>query len=81
MKTVNRSCLEVRHEGSSGYRHYLDGIAVHAGTLLEVWTDNSWLLGRYEWSFRHEREPYLVVNTDTDEVVVLHENAELRWPQ
>lgn len=80
MQNVSGSCLELRHEGASGYRHYLDGRAVHAGTLLEVLTDSGWVPGRYEWCFQPERSPFLVTDDGTDEAVVVGSNAIIRWP-
>jgi hypothetical protein len=74
------SSLELRHEGPSGYRHYLNGRAVHAGTLLELLTDSGWLLGRYEWSFRRERSPYLVINDECSQAISIDTDAILRWP-
>lgn len=71
--------LILQHEG--GYRHYLLGRAVHAGTRLELLTDNGWVTGRYEWRFHPDIKPYLVLNTETGETVVLEYDAELRWPE
>jgi len=81
MHTTTGSRLELRHEGSSGYRHYLRGRAVHAGSLLELLHNGDWLLGRYEWCFRPERAPHLVTNAETDEAVILRGDAQLRWPE
>ena len=62
--------LELRNEGSSGYRHCLDDRAVHAGSMLELLTDNGWVTGRYEWSFNPDGNPsYLVIDTDKDQAV------------
>ena len=69
------------NEGSSGYRHYLEGRAVHAGSLLEVLTRGGWVLGRYEWSFHPERRPYLVTNAETDEAILLNSESLLRCPE
>ena len=49
-----------------GWRHYLDGKPVHAGTLLELQIGRfelgpGWLWGRYEWGFDPGRAPMLVV--------------------
>jgi hypothetical protein len=71
--------LELRSE-ESGYRHYLAGQAVRAGTILELQTDSGWITGRYEWSYNPDSKPYLVVDSDTDRAVGLGPDSRLRWP-
>ena len=55
------SPLELRDEGLSGYRQYLDGRAVHTGTVLEVLTDEGWKAGRYEWSCIPPEQAFLIL--------------------
>lgn len=51
--------LELRQE-SGGPRHYLEGVAVHAGRTLElVMPGGAGLFGHYEWSFQREDKPRL----------------------
>lgn len=54
---------------------------MHAGALLEVLTRAGWVFGRYEWSFRTDRRPYVVTNAETGEAIVLNDDTVLRWPQ
>ncbi len=70
--------LELRDEGASGYRHYLNDQAVHAGSFLQVLTEDGWVDGRYEWSFMVLAKPYLVIGDG--QTVVLDDDAWLRWP-
>ena len=83
MQPAHGSELELIHEGSSGYRHYLDGKAVHVGSMLELLIDDGWISGRYEWLFSPDAQPYLVNRLDTgnDQAVILDSYAQLRWPQ
>ena len=81
MKPTEGFELELVHEGSSGSRHYLDGRPVHAGSFLQLLTDDGWIDGRYEWSYDADERPYLVTDTDKDEGVRLDAYALLRWPE
>lgn len=70
--------LELRDEGISGLRHYLDGEPVHAGDSLELLTGDGWRRGRYEWGFRWDGPPVLF--WDDQRGVSIREDDELRWP-
>lgn len=39
------------HEGPGNYRHYVQGVPVHAGSAIQVKFGDGWINGRYEWSF------------------------------
>lgn len=59
------------------HRHYLFNQPVHCGDMLEVWMENRWILGRYEWSGRPDDRP--VVYHD-DGATILNDYSLLRWP-
>ena len=69
--------LELRRE-PSGYRHYLCGRQVHAGSFLDMSINGHWETGRYEWSFRPESRPYMVFQ---DEELTIYDADLLRWPE
>lgn len=72
------ACLELRRE-PSGLRHYLNEKPVHAGSLIEVFTDvRGWTLARYEWSFSSSRPPIACI--DYDRAIVIREMTPARWP-
>ena len=35
----------------NGYRHYVRGVPIHAGSAIHVKLGDGWIAGRYEWSF------------------------------
>ncbi|WP_088834376.1 hypothetical protein [Paenibacillus tyrfis] len=44
--------IELGQEGSgSGYRHFVAGKPINAGSYMEVKFGDGWIAGRYEWSF------------------------------
>ena len=75
------STLDIRVE-TGGFRHYLDGEPVHAGTGLELrGLDGSWVAGRYEWSGLAGALPRFYVNVAGHEATItLTLDLELRWP-
>ncbi|APZ95864.1 hypothetical protein [Fuerstiella marisgermanici] len=71
--------LELQHE-SSGLRHYLDGQPVHAGSLIEVFTESTgWTPARYEWSFLESRPATAWISDE--EIVDLDPDMPVRWPR
>lgn len=80
METAQGFHLELRLEDASGYRHYLDGRPVHAGTIVEILTDDGWVTGRYEWNFAIDSEPFVVTNSEHNRAFLLDANSLLRWP-
>lgn len=75
--TIKPEKLELRDEGLDGYRHYLVGLPVNAGRMLELLTDDGWVRGRYEWNFEPQAQPQLY----TDKTVLcLSADSLLRWP-
>lgn len=46
--------LELREE-AGGERHYVDGVAIHAGDPIRVLVGGEWVDGRYEANWRHRR--------------------------
>jgi hypothetical protein len=80
--TTEGSRLELVRE-SSGLRHFLAGMPVHAGDWLELqFAGGVWIPGRYEWSFREGRRPLLYLSLAGGRLVSfeLPEVALLRWP-
>lgn len=74
---MSHTLILEREEG--GLRHYLDGRDVHAGDVLELQkADGSWVLGRYEWTFREGARPAFYL--DDGEPVFLSSADVLRWP-
>ena len=64
-----------------GVRHYLGEEPVHAGDILEYRLDDEeWRLGRYEWTFREEDEPFLSVSEDSA-LSLRRDDIRLRWPR
>ena len=70
--------LVLRDEGAQDYRHYLNDTPVHAGDMLELRLDGSWIPGRYEWVFDPKSPP--TFHTDNDIIGLASESA-LRWPE
>lgn len=58
-------------------RYYLNDRAVHCGDLLELYRDDHWVAGRYEWTGSPEDKPLLY---HEDGVTALDETSLLRWP-
>lgn len=65
------------HEGAgSGYRHFVNGVPVHAGAGIQVKFDKGWIDGRYEWSFRDKKD--LIQIHAGDEVIFINEGHRVR---
>jgi hypothetical protein len=58
-------------------RHYLAGRPVHCGDLLEIYIDEQWVLGRYEWTGKPEELPTLKFDAD---VMRIDDECLVRWP-
>lgn len=74
--------LELVRE-NSGLRHFVAGRPVHGGDGLELQLEGgSWIVGRYEWSFREGTRPVLYVAIAGGGLVSceIPETAQLRWP-
>lgn len=41
----------VLEDTENGYKHYVCGVPVHAGSAIQVKFGDGWIAGRYEWSF------------------------------
>ena len=59
-------------------RHYLAGIPVHCGEMLEIYADGDWILGRYEWTGSEDEEATLKT---VDRILCLDGTQLLRWPE
>lgn len=59
--------IEVGPDGG-GLRHFIQGKAIHAGTLIEIKFGKGWIPGRYEWSFR-TGEP-IRIHSGSDEILI-----------
>lgn len=60
------------------YRHYLAGLPVHCGDLLELYRHGEWILGRYEWT----GIPGELPTFQSGELILrLDRNHLLRWPE
>jgi hypothetical protein len=60
------------------FRHFLANKAVHCGEFLELYHNDTWILGRYEWTADPKDAPSL---TTDEETFFLDENRLLRWPK
>lgn len=65
--------MRITHE----HRHYLANQPVHCGDMIEVWMEERWVLGRYEWSGIPDEAP---VSYHNGGVEVLTDASLLRWP-
>ncbi|EGW37071.1 hypothetical protein [Desulfosporosinus sp. OT] len=65
----------ILHEESSGLRHYVNGVPVHAGSALQVKFGNGWISGRYEWSFDGKSKIQVHCN---DDVIYISEGHQVR---
>ncbi len=66
-------------EEPSGPRHYLDEKPIHAGSLIEVFSEaHGWRLARYEWSFVRARPPIACI--DEDYAISINDRTPARWP-
>jgi hypothetical protein len=73
--------LILRHE-SAGYRHYLDGRAVHCGDQIELQLGGRhgpWLKVRYEANLSAEDGPAVVLLAMGGRIYY-DEDASFRWP-
>ncbi len=78
MSEERKHHLELRFE-EAGYRHYLQGQPVHAGDLVELFTEKTgWISGRYEWSYQPEELPSVFY--DEEKGFVVQAGDQLRWP-
>lgn len=69
--------ITLGHEGSSsGLRHFVDGIPVHAASYIEVKFGDGWIPGRYEWSFQ-QGEP-IRIHSSRDECFYIREGSLVR---
>lgn len=48
---------------AGGFRQFLDGKPLHAGTMIDVFFPEQWIwiAGRYEWSFRADAPACVVI--------------------
>ncbi|MDR3600238.1 MAG: hypothetical protein P4L49_07125 [Desulfosporosinus sp.] len=60
---------------SSGLRHYVESVPVHAGSAMQVKFGNGWIDGRYEWSFDGKNKIQVHCN---DDVVYISEGHQVR---
>lgn len=63
------------HEGSSGLRHFVDGVPIHAGSSIQIKWGNGWIPGRYEWSFDNKSKIQIHCN---DDVFYINEGHRVR---
>lgn len=65
------------HEGSAnGYRHFVEGEPVRAGSYIEVKFGDGWIAGRYEWSF--EKGAPIQIHSSRDERFLITEGHLVR---
>jgi len=65
----------VQGRESSGLRHYVNGVPVHAGSAMQVKFGNGWIRGRYEWSFDGKSKIQIHCN---DDVFYISEGHQVR---
>lgn len=68
-------------EEAGGFRHYLDGVPIHAGTVLECYDPEQrrWLPVRFETVFGQRGRNAIVCRADGTSMPV-SDNLSLRWP-
>ncbi len=60
------------------HRHFLAGEQVHCGDFLELFENEKWVLGRYEWTCKPGDPPTLHF---VDRILWVEEDSLLRWPK
>lgn len=60
------------------HRHYLANQPVHCGDALQLYMDDSWIAGRYEWSGSPDELPIFYHDNG---VAWLDDTSLLRWPE
>ena len=71
--------LDLQQEGD-GYRYYVDGQKLHPGDILELQIGSDWIVGRYEWCFKPDVRPYLIIDREKDDTVTLDDHCVVRLP-
>jgi hypothetical protein len=59
-------------------RHYLEGLPVHCGEILQLQIDGQWVTGRYEWGGTPEDVPTFHYDGG---VLWIDDNCLVRWPK
>lgn len=68
-------------QDGGGFRHFLDGEAVHAGDGMEMLSDGHWLRGRYEMNYHQKAGFFICSIADEERWFVIDDSMEFRRPR
>lgn len=75
-RLIERLERELGRSLTHEYRYYLDGDPVNCGTVLELFEDGGWMIGRFEWSGDPADTPTFHIG---ERIISLTEQSLLRW--